>query len=696
LVFDNGQGLRFESYEDEEENADVTSMSRAIRKPRNYVTKVINLDNQDLAQDGFLQRVGLYTPFHLTPGGGERYFLASAAVFQRMGYQIDIVVNTMNVCQTLQCVKETADTLRINLDYSSIRLVIIQKPTTGQQNIGIKYYYFYSIGHGRAPPVKGCGTLGNFYMNQFPFDIIMRVSNKKSQAIASYDVVLVNSVYTSYYYSQAIMPFIENRNDTQYWMNPSVAVLYPPVTPIDVYPGVTRGGDGVFHIAVLGRFFRGVQAKGHDIAIDLLGELIQRTTQRVHLYLIGNIHPSEDSRNYVTRLQNRSARLELPVTFLTSTTYANISEALSKSTILWHLTGALEPKVGGDPASLEHFGIAVVEAMSVGCIPVVMNRGGTVDIVEDWVSGVLSDDASDYVNHTLRIMGMSASERSAMSKAAMERSKTFHEDLFDASLKKIAVRTKLSQPFKEMAQRALNNLQKKRISIANRSKYAAVIVEPLVSSTFEFAVRNVLHFLGPTWKLVVYYSEMNEAFVRQVLRDVSNVHFKLLPVRVSQVHSYNNLLKNASFWESLEAEKALVFQSDSMMLRRGIDAFLKYDYIGAPWDARTNDRVKSAMKRGELGGAVGNGGFSLRSTRAMVEIIRKYGATSPYDEQEDMFFAKYIYSEGYTYPDVATAYAFCREVPLAALDAKKDRVSHLSLHAAWYYMSQEKFLKLAQ
>jgi hypothetical protein len=80
----------------------------------------------------------------------------------------------------------------------------------------------------------------------------------------------------------------------------------------------------------------------------------------------------------------------------------------------------------------------------------------------------------------------------------------------------------------------------------------------------------------------------------------------------------------------------------------------------------------------------------------MIEIIRKYGATSPYDEQEDMFFAKYIYSEGYTYPDVATAYSFCREVPLAALDAKKDEVGPLSLHAAWYYSSDAEIKKLME
>lgn len=48
----------------------------------------------------------------------------------------------------------------------------------------------------------------------------------------------------------------------------------------------------------------------------------------------------------------------------------NSVQALFKSTVYWHLTGVnqLTLKSGEkeDPASLEHFGISVVEAMAAG------------------------------------------------------------------------------------------------------------------------------------------------------------------------------------------------------------------------------------------------------------------------------------------------------------------------------------------
>lgn len=36
------------------------------------------------------------------------------------------------------------------------------------------------------------------------------------------------------------------------------------------------------------------------------------------------------------------------------------------------------------------------------------------------------------------------------------------------------------------------------------------------------------------------------------------------------------------------------------MLRGGIEDFLKWDYVGAPWDLRDNDRVKVSHNTFEL------------------------------------------------------------------------------------------------
>lgn len=53
------------------------------------------------------------------------------------------------------------------------------------------------------------------------------------------------------------------------------------------------------------------------------------------------------------------------------------------------------------------------------------------------------------------------------------------------------------------------------------------------------------------------------------------------------LQEYNKLLISADFWhEFLEYDRVLTFQSDSMILREGLEEFLAmdYGYIGAPWD----------------------------------------------------------------------------------------------------------------
>ena len=70
--------------------------------------------------------------------------------------------------------------------------------------------------------------------------------------------------------------------------------------------------------------------------------------------------------------------------------------------------------------------------------------------------------------------------------------------------------------------------------------------------------------------------------------------------------------------------------SDALLLRRGIDAFLGYDYVGAPWEF-CRDRVQGDARfyfdgRGPdswcwLGG---NGGLSFRKRRSMQRVLKHF------------------------------------------------------------------------
>ena len=57
----------------------------------------------------------VYTPYHLTPGGGERVVLNFVALLQDVtGSDVELIVSAHNVCTRLQCVQTLASTLKVD------------------------------------------------------------------------------------------------------------------------------------------------------------------------------------------------------------------------------------------------------------------------------------------------------------------------------------------------------------------------------------------------------------------------------------------------------------------------------------------------------------------------------------------------------------------------------------------------------
>lgn len=73
----------------------------------------------------------------------------------------------------------------------------------------------------------------------------------------------------------------------------------------------------------------------------------------------------------------------------------------------------------------EAFGISVVEAMARGCVPIVSNRGGLTEIVEDGKTGYIfkNKDIMDLVNKILQYISLK--DKDEISNRSIEKSKTF-------------------------------------------------------------------------------------------------------------------------------------------------------------------------------------------------------------------------------------------------------------------------------
>jgi hypothetical protein len=156
----------------------------------------------------------------------------------------------------------------------------------------------------------------------------------------------------------------------------------------------------------------------------------------------------------------------------------------------------------------------------------------------------------------------------------------------------------------------------------------AVIVEPRKHKALEFVLSNFMNNLDYHWNFVIMHGTDNKEFVEQILNKFENKsRVKLVNLEVSNlsIYDYNNLLYSEKFYDNIDTEIFLVFQTDTIICNNknnNINRFLKYDYVGAPWK-HMND--------------VGNGGLSLRRKSKMLEILKNCNRDPHMNE--DVFFS---------------------------------------------------------
>lgn len=97
------------------------------------------------------------------------------------------------------------------------------------------------------------------------------------------------------------------------------------------------------------------------------------------------------------------------------------------------------------------------------------------------------------------------------------------------------------------------------------------------------------------------------------------------------LNDYNTLMTSKHLWEMIPFDKVLIFQQDADLLRPGIEEFLEYDYVGAPWKFQEHG---------------GNGGLSLRSKEHMIKVIDAFPYDVSREGYEDVYFSNHISAVG--------------------------------------------------
>jgi glycosyltransferase involved in cell wall biosynthesis len=200
-------------------------------------------------------------------------------------------------------------------------------------------------------------------------------------------------------------------------------VVYPPVTA--AAPSSER--ENV--IASLGRIVHN-DRKGAAAQIEAFARVRGRLKGDWRLAIMGFCHDAPEDRAGLALLRGLASGL--PVDFVVNAPRREILTRLAAAKVFWHTTGLAE-LLSTQPCYMEHFGIATVEAMQLGCVPIVPAGGGQPEIVEHGTSGFVCQNFEDLERYTAELAS-DASRLSVMSQAAITRGGAFNPALFERGL----------------------------------------------------------------------------------------------------------------------------------------------------------------------------------------------------------------------------------------------------------------------
>ncbi len=354
-------------------------------------------------------RVAIYSPYLDTLGGGERYMMTIAEVF-----------SAGNICDVLldqQLLSIGADNLkgmlskRFNLNLDNVNFM---KAPVGKNSSSIERVFFF-----KKYDLLFYLTDGSIFFPTAKKNILHIQSPLVGQPATSFfgklklkgwDLIIYNSMFT-------------RRHSEKNWPMKS-EVIYPPVD-IDKIKSVKKKK----YILSVGRFFGYLKDKKQAVLIKAFKQLYRnKKLNGWCLNLAGAA--SEGDISYLHKLKALSEGF--PVNFYPNIEYDNLVKLYGESAIYWHAAGFEED----DPVKMEHFGISTVEAMAGGCVPVVINKGGQIEIVENGKNGFLWNSLEELGDYTTLLVN-DQNLIAKLSQKALFDSQKFSKNRFEKEIIKL-------------------------------------------------------------------------------------------------------------------------------------------------------------------------------------------------------------------------------------------------------------------
>lgn len=340
-------------------------------------------------------KIGLYSPYLDTLGGGEKYLFDIASCLSSQN-DVYIFWNDDSIIPKAE--------KRFDLKLGKIILapnIFYKKNTLKTLLLSHKFDVMFYLSDGSMPFLL---SKKNYVIFQFPVNWV------KINPLLKLKLSRVSKLicYSGFVKKNLLEKFNKK------------TIIIPPF--IDIKKKNKNKKENI--ILTVGRFTKGMNMKKQEVLINAFKKMCDEGLRSWKLVVAGSYR--EEDRDFLESLISQSKKY--PIEVLGNISYSDLLGLYDKAKIYWHATGFGE-NLERNPERAEHFGITTVEAMRCGAVPVVINAGGQTEIVRNNVSGFLWDSLDELEDKTYSLIN-DESLLEKMSKESEKESLRFSKEEF--------------------------------------------------------------------------------------------------------------------------------------------------------------------------------------------------------------------------------------------------------------------------
>lgn len=322
-------------------------------------------------------KIGVYDPYLDTLGGGEKYMLTAAACLAKE-HEVTVFWDNPEIA------KAAKQRFGIDLSHISFTKNIFNPQVPLWERIfqSMQYDRIFYLSDGSIPVVFPKKLFLHF---QFPLEWVKGKSLGNSLKMQHVAGVICNSQFTKKFIDKTFT--IDS------------TVLYPPSTGEFSKNKDIKKENIILTVGRYGRLSDNTSFKKQEFMIETFKKMLKNGLKQWKFILV--ISFKEKDKVYIEELEKSIKGL--PIEIIKNADSIILQDLYRKAKIYWHAAGFGED-LEKHPELAEHFGIATVQAMEQGAVPVVLNAGGQIEIVNESENGLLWSSQEECIEKTEKVI----------------------------------------------------------------------------------------------------------------------------------------------------------------------------------------------------------------------------------------------------------------------------------------------------